>query len=398
VGEGAVASLTIASPPPRPGPLLYYLFIPLVPRFHALNVFNYITFRAAGAAVTAILLSFFVGPIILRRLNAAANYQVVREGTPDSHAAKAKTPTMGGLIFLFSALVATVLWARLFSHYVILALVVTAWMGAIGLLDDLLKLKQKRLGLKNEGLVERYKLLGQVSIGLALGLYLAWHPLSPNLPGASTTLPFYKYVLVVPWFGFLYVLWVTFITTGVSNAVNLTDGLDGLAAGLSAIAFATLAIFAYLIGRVDASRYLGIFYLQHSGELTVYCLAMVGALIGFLWYNTYPAQVFMGDTGSLALGGALGAVAILLKSEFLLAIIGIVFIAETLSVLVQRFVFKYHRKKHGLEYAQKHRVFLRAPLHHHFEVKGWSEQQVVVRFWIIGIIGAFIAVTTLKLR
>jgi phospho-N-acetylmuramoyl-pentapeptide-transferase len=378
--------------------LLYYLFIPLVPRFHALNVFNYITFRAAGAAVTAILLSFFVGPIILRRLNAAANYQVVREGTPDSHAAKAKTPTMGGLIFLFSALVATILWARLFSHYVILALVVTAWMGAIGLLDDLLKLKQKRLGLKNEGLVERYKLIGQVTIGLALGLYLAWHPLSPNLPGASTTLPFYKYVLVVPAFGFLYVLWVTFITTGVSNAVNLTDGLDGLAAGLSAVAFATLGIFAYLIGRTDASRYLGIFYLQHSGELTVYCLAMVGALIGFLWYNTYPAQVFMGDTGSLALGGALGAVAILLKSEFLLVFIGLVFIAETLSVLIQRFVFKYHRRRYGLEYAQKHRVFLRAPLHHHFEVKGWSEQQVVVRFWIIGIIGAFLALSTLKLR
>jgi len=184
----------------------------------------------------------------------------------------------------------------------------------------------------------------------------------------------------------------------VSNAVNLTDGLDGLAAGLSAIAFATLGIFAYLIGRTDASRYLGIFYLQHSGELTVYCLAMVGALIGFLWYNTYPAQVFMGDTGALALGGGLGAVAILLKSEFLLVFIGLVFIAETLSVLIQRFVFKYLRKKHGLEYAQKHRVFLRAPLHHHFEVKGWSEQQVVVRFWIIGIIGAFLALSTLKLR
>ncbi len=378
--------------------MLYYLFIPLVPRFHALNVFNYITFRAAGAAVTAILLSFFVGPIILRRLNAAANYQVVREGTPDSHAAKARTPTMGGLIFLFSALTATVLWARLFSHYVILALIVTAWMGAIGLLDDLLKLKQKRLGLKNEGLVERYKLVGQVTIGLALGIYLAWHPLSPNLPGASTTLPFYKYVLVVPAFAFLYALWVTFITTGVSNAVNLTDGLDGLAAGLSAIAFATLGIFAYLIGRTDASRYLGIFYLQHSGELTVYCLAMVGALIGFLWYNTFPAQVFMGDTGSLALGGALGAVAILLKSEFLLVFVGIVFIAETLSVLLQRFVFKWRRKRHGLEYAQKHRVLLRAPLHHHFEVKGWSEQQVVVRFWIVGIIGAFLALSTLKLR
>ncbi len=378
--------------------MLYYLLIPLVPRFHALNIFNYITFRAAGAAVTAALLSFLVGPLILKRLNVAANYQVVREGTPDSHAAKARTPTMGGLIFLFSAVVATLLWARLFSHYVILALLVTAGMGAIGLIDDLLKLKQKRLGLKNEGLVERNKLIGQVLIGLALGTYLAIHPLSPNLPGASTTLPFYKYVLVVPTFAFLYVLWVTFITTGVSNAVNFTDGLDGLAAGLSAIAFATLGLFAYVIGRVDASHYLGIFYLQHSGELTIYCMSMVGALIGFLWYNTFPAQVFMGDTGSLALGGALGAVSVLLKSEFLLVFIGLVFFAEMMSVILQRFVFKYRRRRHGLEYAQQNRVFLRAPLHHHFEVKGWSEQQVVVRFWIIGIIGAFMAFTTLKLR
>jgi phospho-N-acetylmuramoyl-pentapeptide-transferase len=380
--------------------VLYYLLVPLIPRLHALNIFTYITFRAAGAAVTAILLSFFVGPLILRRLNVASNYQVVREGTPDSHAAKARTPTMGGLIFLFSALVATLLWARLFSHYVILALLVTVGMGAIGFVDDTLKLKQKRLGLKNEGLVERYKLIGQVLIGLALGAYLAWNPLSPNLPGASTTLPFYKYLLIgpLPGLAFLYVLWVTFITTGVSNAVNFTDGLDGLAAGLSAIAFATLGVFAYVIGRVDASRYLGIFYLQHSGELTIYCMAMVGALIGFLWFNTFPAQVFMGDTGSLALGGALGAVSILLKSEFLLVFIGLVFFAEMMSVILQRFVFKYRRRRHGLEYAQKNRVFLRAPLHHHFEVKGWSEQQVVVRFWIIGILGAFVAFSTLKLR
>jgi phospho-N-acetylmuramoyl-pentapeptide-transferase len=378
--------------------LLYYLFIPLVPRYHALNIFNYITFRAAGAAVTAILLSFLVGPIILARLDNAANYQVVREGTPDSHAAKAKTPTMGGLIFLFSALVATVLWARLFSHYVLLALGVTAWMGGIGFLDDYLKLKQKRLGQKNEGLVERYKLLGQVGIGLALGVYLWLHPLSPSLPGTSITLPFYKYYLVIFTFPVLYVLWVTFILTGVSNAVNIADGLDGLAAGLSVVAFGTMAVFAYLIGRVDASRYLGIFYLQHSGELTVFCMAMVGALIGFLWFNTYPAQVFMGDTGSLALGGAIGAVAILLKSEFLLVFVGIVFFAEMMSVVLQRFVFKYHRRRHGLEYAQQNRVFLRAPLHHHYEVKGWSEQQVVVRFWIIGIIGAFLALSTLKLR
>ena len=380
--------------------MLYYLFIPLVPRFHALNVLSYITFRAAGAAVTAILLSFIVGPVILKRLDVASNYQVVREGTPESHAAKARTPTMGGLIFLFSSIVATILWARLFSHYVVLALLVTAGMGAIGFVDDTLKLKQKRLGLKNEGLVERYKLIGQVVIGLALGGYLAWHPLSPNLPGASTTLPFYKYLLIgpLPGLAFLYVLWVTFITTGVSNAVNFTDGLDGLAAGLSAIAFATLGVFAYVIGRKDASGYLGIFYLQHSGELTIYCMAMVGALIGFLWYNTFPAQVFMGDTGSLALGGALGAVSILLKSEFLLVFIGLVFFAEMLSVILQRFVFKYRKRRHGLEYAQQHRVFLRAPLHHHFEVKGWSEQQVVVRFWIIGIVGAFLAFSTLKLR
>ena len=378
--------------------MLYYLLIPLIPRFHALNVFNYISFRAAGAAVTATLLAFIVGPIILKRLNTAANYQVVREGTPDSHALKVKTPTMGGLIFLFSAIVSTLLWARFMSHYVLIALAVTAGMGVIGFLDDYLKLKQRRLGQKNEGLVERNKLLGQVGIGLALGAYLWFYPLSPGLPGASTTLPFYKYLLVVPTFGILYVFWVTFVLTGVSNAVNFTDGLDGLAAGLSAIAFGTLAIFAYVIGRVDTSAYLGIFYLQHSGELTIYCLAMVGALIGFLWYNTYPAQVFMGDTGSLALGGALGAVAIALKSEFILVFVGNVFFAEMLSVVLQRFVFKYRKRRYSLEYAQKHRVFLRAPLHHHFEVKGWSEQQVVVRFWIIGIIGAFLALSTLKLR
>ena len=216
--------------------MLYYLFVPLIPTFHVLNVFTYITFRAAGAVVTAILLSFMIGPVILRRLTAAANYQVVREGTPDSHAIKGKTPTMGGLIFLVSALIATLLWARVFSHYVLIALLVTAWMGTIGLIDDLLKLKQKRLGLKNEGLVERNKLFGQVFIGLALGAYLTYFPLSPNLPGASTTLPFYKYLLVVPTLPILYVLFVTFILTGVSNAVNLTDGLDGLAAGLSAVA------------------------------------------------------------------------------------------------------------------------------------------------------------------
>jgi phospho-N-acetylmuramoyl-pentapeptide-transferase len=381
--------------------VLYHLFVPLMRDYSFLNVFTYITFRAAGAAATALVLSFVIGPLILRRLRSAAIHQVVREGTPDTHQGKGTTPTMGGLIILACALASVLLWARLTSRYTVLATVVTAWMGAIGFLDDVLKLRQKRAGKKNQGLVERYKLTGQVLIGVFLGWYLWQFPLSPNLPGASTTLPFFKYMLVVPLAAsleWLYVLFTTFILVGVSNAVNLTDGADGLAAGLSAIAFATLAVFAYVIGRTDTSRYLGVFYLVNAGELTVFCAAMVGALIGFLWFNAFPAQVFMGDTGSLALGGALGAVAILLKSEFLLIFIGFVFMVETFSVLGQRYVFKYRRKRYGLEYAQKHRLLLRAPLHHHLEVKGWHENQVVIRFWIIGILFAVLAVSTLKLR
>jgi phospho-N-acetylmuramoyl-pentapeptide-transferase len=273
-------------------------------------------------------------------------------------------------------------------------------MGAIGFLDDYLKLMQKRRGEKNRGLVERYKLAGQVTIGLILGVSLLIWPVN-TLPGASTTLPFFKYVLVMPvtaTLAWVYVPWVTFILTGVSNAVNLTDGLDGLASGLTAIAIATLALFAYLMGRVDTSEALGIFYLRGAGELTIFCSAVFGAVLGFLWYNSHPAQVFMGDTGSLALGGALGAVAILLKSEFLLLIIGGVFVAETVSVILQRTMFKIRRRRHGLEYAQKNRVFLRAPLHHHFEMKGWDEAQVVIRFWILGILLAILALSTLKLR
>ena len=369
--------------------------------YTVLNVFTYITFRAAGAAVTAVLLSFLLGPVILRQLRAKAFHQVVREGTPDTHQAKGTTPTMGGLIFLTCALISVLLWARLNSHYTVLALVVTAWMGIIGFIDDRLKLKQKRAGVKNEGLVERYKLVGQVSIGVFLGIYLWQNPLSPNLPGASTTLPFFKYMLVVPlneYFEWLYVLFTTFILVGVSNAVNLTDGVDGMAAGLSAIAFVTLAVFAYVIGRQDMSRYLQVFYLVNAGELTVFCAALVGALIGFLWFNAYPAQVFMGDTGALALGGGLGVVAILLKSEFLLIFVGFVFMVETFSVLGQRYVFKYRRWRYGLEYAQKNRLLLRAPLHHHLELKGWHEVQVVIRFWIIAILMAVIALSTLKLR
>ena len=361
------------------------------------NVFNYITFRSAGAAVTAFLLAFITGPLIIVRLRAMKVRQVVRTGTPETHATKSRTPTMGGLIILVAGIVATLLWARLSNRYVWVALFVMAWMGAIGFIDDILKLKQKREGKANVGLVERYKLAGQLSLGVLLGIYLWQVPLS-TLPGASTTLPFYKYVLVVPAVAWLYVPWTAFILTGTSNAVNLSDGLDGLAAGLTGIAVITFAIFAYVMGRIDTSQYLQIYYLRGAGELTVFCSALLGACIGFLWYNAHPAEVFMGDTGSLALGGALGAIAILLKSEFLLLLIGGVFVAETVSVILQRSVFKIRRRRHGLEFAQAHRLFKRAPLHHHFEVAGWTETQVVVRFWILGIFCAFIALTTLKLR
>ncbi|HET7620635.1 MAG TPA: phospho-N-acetylmuramoyl-pentapeptide-transferase, partial [Gemmatimonadaceae bacterium] len=311
--------------------MLYHIFVRLTDACSfcsVFNLFNYITFRSAGAAVTAFLTAFLVGPSVIVRLRAMKVRQVVRQGTPETHAGKSRTPTMGGVIILIAGIVPTLLWARLGNRYVWIALFVTAWMGAIGFLDDYLKLKQKREGRENVGLVERYKLAGQLSLGVILGVLLWQFPLS-TLPGASTTIPFYKYVLVVPLFAWLYVPWVAFVLTGTSNAVNLSDGLDGLAAGLVAIAIATFAIFAYLIGRVDASQYLGIFYLRGAGELTIFCSALIGALIGFLWYNCHPAEVFMGDTGSLALGGALGAIAILLKSEFLLLLIGGVFVAET---------------------------------------------------------------------
>ena len=393
--------------------MLYHFLSPLIANcsnlrgspcpYGFLRVFTFISFRAVGAAATALLLTFLVGPVILRALRRQSVHQVVREGTPESHAAKGTTPSMGGFIILAAALISVALWAR-FSYsrpYVWVAVIGTLWMGLIGAVDDILKLRQRRAGEVNRGLVERYKLIGQVGLGVAVGWYLWHHPLAPApLPAMSTSVPFFKGVVIVPFagLGVIYLLWTTFILAGTSNAVNITDGLDGLCAGLSAIAFGTFGVFAYVIGRVDYSRYLGLFYLEGAGELTVFCLALVAALIGFLWYNAYPAQVFMGDTGALALGGGLATVAILLKAEFVLAFVGAVFVAEMLSVIFQRYVFKYRRRRYGLEYARDHRVFRRAPLHHHFELLGWSEPQVVVRFWIMGTLCAFFALSTLKIR
>lgn len=374
--------------------MLYHLLYPLQEYFGALRVFQYITFRAAGAAATALLLTFVVAPPIIRKLRSRKVGQIIRADGPTSHQSKVGTPTMGGVIILLCTIVPTLLWARLDNWYVIVAMIATLWTGMIGFIDDYLKIIQG----KPRGLVARYKLVGQITFGVALGIYLLVWPLAPNLPYANAiTLPFFKWVLIVlpmP----VFVAFVALVTAGSSNAVNLTDGLDGLAAGLAMIAAGTFAVFAYVIGRIDTSAYLNIFYLVNSGELTIFCTALAGACLGFLWFNSYPAEVFMGDTGSLAVGGALGTVAILLKSEFLLLIVGGVFVAETVSVILQTGMFKYRKRRYGAEYAREHRVFRMAPLHHHFEKSGWAEPLIVTRFYILGIFCALLALATLKIR
>lgn len=373
--------------------MLYHLLTPYAREFLLFNLFNYISFRAAGAAATAILIAFVIGPGVLARLKRHGVGQVIRAEGPATHQGKRGTPTMGGLIVLLCTLVPTVLWAPLDNRYVLVALLATLWMGTIGFVDDYLKIVQG----KPRGLVARHKLVGQVTFGIVLGSYLLWQPLTDALPAAATTVPFFKYVIVV-FTPVAYVAFVTLVVTGTSNAVNLTDGLDGLAIGLSIIAAGTFAVFAYLFGRVDASEYLNVFYLRGAGELTVFLAALMGAGIGFLWFNAHPAQVFMGDTGSLALGGAFGTVGILLKAEFLLLMIGGVFVTEALSVIVQMSVFKWRRRRHGRAYAEQHRVFRMAPLHHHFEKVGWAETKVVTRFYIVGILCALFALSSLKIR
>jgi phospho-N-acetylmuramoyl-pentapeptide-transferase len=375
--------------------MLYYLLAPLGKKYIIFNLFNYISFRAAGATVTALLLAFLIGPSVIRRLRAHKVGQVIRAEGPASHQSKRGTPTMGGIIILLATIVPTLLWAPLDNKFVIVAMLSTLWMGCIGFLDDYLKIVQG----KSRGLVAKWKLVGQCSFGLMLGLFLTFQPVvSPEtVPATATTLPFFKYLVVhfAPW---LFVCFVTLVITASSNAVNLTDGLDGLATGLTGIAAAAFAVFAYIFGRVDVTSYLNVFYLPGAGELAVFCAALTGASIGFLWFNAHPAQVFMGDTGSLAIGGALGTVAILLKAEFLLLLIGGVFVAETLSVLIQTTVYKYFKRTRGKEYADGNRVFRMAPLHHHFEKLGWAETTVVTRFYILGLLCALVALSTLKVR
>ncbi len=368
--------------------MLYHLLPPLSDVHVVFNVFVYITFRAAGAMVTALLIAFAFGPPVIRRLEAARVGQVVRDVGPESHLVKAGTPTMGGLIIIASATLSTLLWAQLTNWYTVVAVISLLWMGAIGFLDDYLKVVQG----KSRGLIGRYKMVGQWTFGLALGAFLLWNPISPH-PTTWTTVPFFSDVAAA-FFAPVFVLFTGAVVSGSSNAVNLTDGLDGLAAGLTAIAAATFGIFAYIAGRVDTSAYLGFFYLPGAGELTIFAVALAGAAVGFLWFNAHPAEVFMGDTGSLALGGAIGVMAILLKGEFLLVIVGGVFVMETLSVILQTSYFKYTRARYG----EGRRIFRMAPIHHHFEKLGWPETKVVVRFWILGLMCAMVAISTLKIR
>jgi phospho-N-acetylmuramoyl-pentapeptide-transferase len=368
--------------------MLYHLLPGLSDLNTVFNVFVYITFRAAGAVVTSLLIAFAFGPLLIKKLRAAGVGQVVRSVGPDNHQDKAGTPTMGGLIIIVAASISTILWAELTNWYTVVALVSLLWMGAIGFLDDYLKVVQG----KTRGLVARYKMVGQWSFGLALGAFLLWHPISPH-PTTWTTIPFFSDLAAV-FLAPVFVLFTGAVVSGSSNAVNLTDGLDGLAAGLTAISASTLGVFAYIAGRADTSEYLGFFYLPGAGELTIFAVALAGAAIGFLWFNAHPAEVFMGDTGSLALGGALGVMAILLKAEFLLVIVGGVFVLETISVAMQIGYFKYTRRRFG----EGRRFFRMAPIHHHFEKLGWPESQIVVRFWILGVLFAMLAVSTLKIR
>lgn len=369
--------------------MLYYLFN-YINKLYAppgFDIFRFLTFRSAVAAITGLFLAWYIGPKIIKILSKNQIGEAKKEDGPKFHWSKAGTPTMGGLIIILSVVIPVLLWGDLKSIYVILITVGTLWLAGVGFLDDYLKVVKKY----PNGLIGRYKLIGQILIGLVIGTVIYF---SPEFNGFSTltTVPFLKNVNLD--LSILYIPIVVFIITATSNAVNLTDGLDGLAIGIIAIVMIALAILSYVSGNTIFSNYLNIIYLPGSGELTVFVAALVGASLGFLWYNCYPAQVFMGDTGSLALGGAFGILAVLIKKELFIPILGGVFFMETISVIIQRLYFKYTKKKYG----EGRRVFRMAPFHHHFEMKGLPEPKIVVRFYIIAIILAIVSLVSFKIR
>lgn len=360
------------------------------------GAFEFITTRAAIAAAMALFISIMIGRQIIKWLEQMQLREVIREDIGlDNHLGKAHTPTMGGLIILLAILIPALLWMPMDSIYTWMIVLVTLILGVVGFIDDYIKVVKK----DKSGLSGRLKVAGQVSVGLLLGCTLYFWPEFQDFNTLSTV-PFLKsvnidYAILGEALGWvIYIPMVVFVITAVSNATNLTDGLDGLAAGTSAIAGLILGIFAYVSGRTDFSSFLNIMYLPGSGELTIFCASLVGGCMGFLWYNTHPASVFMGDTGSLALGGALGALGLMLHKELLLPIVCGIFFIETISVIIQTTYFKYTRRKYG----EGRRVFLMTPIHHHFEKKGWPESKIVVRFWIIAVLLGILSLLTLKLR
>ena len=364
--------------------MLYHLLYPLHTQYGFLNVTQYITFRTAASSVTALVISLVLGPWMIRKLREFQIGQVIRQEGPATHRTKAGTPTMGGLLILTAALVPTLLWANLRNPCIWVAVLGTAAFGGIGFVDDYLKLVRR----SHHGLRPRYKMAWQVVVAVVIGLVLILLAyMDPPLYNTRLIFPFFK--RLIPDLGLLYVPFAVIVLVGATNAVNLTDGLDGLAISVFAVAAAAFTALSYVTGHRVFAEYLQLTrFSPLTGELTIFCGALVGASLGFLWYNSYPADIFMGDVGSLALGGALGTVALLIKQEFLLVIVGGVFVIEALSVIIQVASFKTTGR----------RVFKMAPLHHHFELIGWSEPKVITRFIIVAIIFALFSLTSLKLR
>jgi phospho-N-acetylmuramoyl-pentapeptide-transferase len=361
--------------------VLYHIFYRLSDIFTPFNVFQYITFRAGGAILTSLLICLIIGPYIIKELTKFKIKQVIRTNGPKTHLIKSDTPTMGGLLILLSVVISTLLWARLDNRFIIWLLIGTLWLGFLGFCDDYIKLKEK----KSDGLSARGKILGQTVFTAMLAIYLSFFPSNPDFT-TLVNIPFLKSFFIN--FSFLYIVFAIIIVVGSSNAVNLTDGLDGLAIGNIIIVAFTLALFAYFAGHFQIANYLKIIPVIGAGEISVFLFAVVGAGLGFLWYNSHPAEIFMGDTGSLFLGGVLGMSAVFIKQELILVLLGGIFVVEALSFLMK---VSYYRRK-------KKRMFRMAPIHHHFEMMGLSETKVTIRFWIVGIILAILSFASLKLR
>jgi phospho-N-acetylmuramoyl-pentapeptide-transferase len=363
--------------------MLFELLPPLEPLIGALNVVRYITFRTAASSLTALLISLALGPWLIRKLRDFQIGQIIRQEGPQSHRAKAGTPTMGGLLILSSALIPTLLWADLSNPYIWIAVLATAGFGAVGFADDYLKITRR----SHHGLKPSYKMIGLIGVAALVGVaVLVLAQQNPPLYNTRLIFPFFKNL--IPDLGWFYIPFAVLVLVGAANAVNLTDGLDGLAISTFGVAAAGFTALAYVTGHAVLADYLLLVRFPPAAELTIFCGALVGASLGFLWYNSYPAEIFMGDVGSLGLGGALGTVAILIKQELLLPIVGGIFVLEALSVIIQVASFKLTGK----------RVFKMAPLHHHFELVGWSEPKVITRFLIAAVIFALFSLTTLKLR